>query len=169
MLAKASAAASFLQQNLSSSVIKTIGVNDAQMKHDFTCCVGNGEKTIARASVSAVHLTLLGDAIWYIKTSGLPFKVGFQLCNSCLGDRSWYSVGGRGKAHESVGRLQWFSLMICCEKPVCSTTRWSLILFSPNQLMRLGTSLGTDPWSSGCSPGFWFSSVWDHGHITTRE
>jgi len=79
MLAKASAAASFLQQNLSSSVIETIGVNDAQMKHDFTCCVGNGEKTIARASVSAVHLTLLGDAIWYIKTSGLPFKVGFQL------------------------------------------------------------------------------------------
>lgn len=145
------------------------------MKHDFVCYLGNGEKTIAKASVLAMHLNLLEDAAWYIKTSSLPFKVRFQLHNFCLGDRSWYSVGGGGRAHESVGRLQWFSLTICCEKPICwfcryaGTTRWSLVLFSPNQLMRLGTSLGTDPWSSGFSPGFWFSSVLHHGHITTRE
>lgn len=109
------------------------------------------EKAMAKALISRMHLCLLGDISWYIKPSNLPFKVGFQLNNICLAERAWCSAGSTGgrasQSLQTLGRLTWFSLMTCCERPACRTTGRPLILFSSKPADDIGYIFGDRPLS----------------------
>ena len=137
------------------------------------CYMDDQQKAMAKALISLMHLCLLGDTSWRIKPSNLPFEVGFQLNNTCLAERAWCSVGSTGGKASRVCK-DWegwsdFHLWPAVKDLHAGQQDGHWFCFLQNQLMTLGTSLGTDPSNSGFSPGFWFSSAWHHSHAATSE